>query len=189
MATDADILTAHEAGMFLGAHVETIRRLARRGDIPSFKVGKDWRFSKQALIEWMKSAPVRQNIGTSVLIVDDDEKTCLALSEMVAKFGCQGRWTTSGREGLRMLAADTPDVVLLDLRMPEMSGVEFLGHLRATEQDLPVVVVTGYPQGRLMEQAMKYGPILLLAKPVDRALLERTIRVAVGKSLPRAVGE
>jgi len=47
-----DVLKAREAAGFLKAHVETIRRLARRGEIPAFKVGKDWRFHKEALRRW-----------------------------------------------------------------------------------------------------------------------------------------
>ena len=42
----ADVLDAHEAGWFLGAHIETVRRLARIGKLPAYKMGKDWRFSK-----------------------------------------------------------------------------------------------------------------------------------------------
>ncbi|MBI4776937.1 MAG: helix-turn-helix domain-containing protein [Deltaproteobacteria bacterium] len=47
-----DVLNAKEAADLLRAHVETIRRMARRGDIPAFKMGKDWRFHRQALLRW-----------------------------------------------------------------------------------------------------------------------------------------
>jgi excisionase family DNA binding protein len=49
---NSDVLNAKEAAAFLKAHVETIRRLARRGEIPAFKVGKDWRFHQDALRRW-----------------------------------------------------------------------------------------------------------------------------------------
>jgi len=52
MAIDSEVLTTKETAAFLRAHVETVRRLATRGEIPSFKVGKDWRFRKEALIRW-----------------------------------------------------------------------------------------------------------------------------------------
>lgn len=52
MENDTEVLNAKEAAHFLKAHVETIRRLARRGDIPAFKVGKDWRFYKSELRLW-----------------------------------------------------------------------------------------------------------------------------------------
>jgi two-component system CheB/CheR fusion protein len=53
-----EVLDAHEAATLLSAHVETVRRLARRGDIPSFKVGKDWRFKREALVRWAERQPV-----------------------------------------------------------------------------------------------------------------------------------
>jgi len=52
MENDHDVLNAKEAAALLRAHVETIRRLARRGEIPAFKIGKDWRFYKGALRHW-----------------------------------------------------------------------------------------------------------------------------------------
>jgi len=52
MKKETDVINAREAAVFLKAHVETIRRMARRGEIPAFKVGKDWRFHKNALQTW-----------------------------------------------------------------------------------------------------------------------------------------
>jgi len=52
MGNDTGVLNAKEAAAYLKAHVETIWRLARRGEIPAFKVGKDWRFYKDALRSW-----------------------------------------------------------------------------------------------------------------------------------------
>ena len=53
MAKNDEVLNAKEAGAYLKAHVETIRRLARKGRIPAFKIGKDWRFHKGALLNWV----------------------------------------------------------------------------------------------------------------------------------------
>ncbi len=52
---DNDVLNTKDAATYLGAHIETIRRLARRGEIPAYKIGKDWRFRKKALLEWVES--------------------------------------------------------------------------------------------------------------------------------------
>ncbi len=53
---------------------------------------------------------------------------------------------------------------------------------------LPVVIVTAYPDGDLMQEAMRHGPVMLLAKPVDPAMLERTVRSALGDRLPCRAG-
>ncbi|MBR9979873.1 MAG: helix-turn-helix domain-containing protein [Desulfatitalea sp.] len=54
MENNNEVLNAKEAAIFLKAHVETLRRMARRGEIPAFKVGKDWRFLKKTLWLWMQ---------------------------------------------------------------------------------------------------------------------------------------
>jgi excisionase family DNA binding protein len=54
MKNHTDVLNAKEAAAYLKAHVETIRRMARRVEIPAFKVGKDWRFHRGALLRWIE---------------------------------------------------------------------------------------------------------------------------------------
>ena len=78
------------------------------------------------------------------------------------------------------MARDPPDLVILDLMMAGINGAQFLRELRTTHPSLPVVVVTGYPDSDLMAKAMNYGPLLLLAKPVDTAQLTRTVTAVVG---------
>jgi excisionase family DNA binding protein len=181
MKHDQDVLTAKEAGVFLRAHVETLRRLARRGEIPAFKVGKDWRFRREALVLWADGQSSRGG-AAKVLIVDDELDVCLTLSRMVERAGFRARITTSASDGLDVMSHDTPDLILLDLMMPGMSGPEFLSEIRKIHPDMPVVIVTGYPDSELMQHALRFGPVMLLAKPVARAQLERTLRMALGET-------
>lgn len=171
-----EVLNAEAAAAFLGAHVETLRRLARRGGIPSFKVGKDWRFRKEALLRWSEGQrPIAHT--PQVLIVDDDSRYCRALGRLVKRAGCQPHERTSGAEALKYLAQNTPDLVLLDLVMPKMSGPAFLRLLRETHPDLPVVIVTGYPDSDLLHEAAPFAPLMLLSKPVALQQFEQTLRV------------
>ena len=66
------VLNAREAAEYLGAHVETVRRLARKGEIPAFKVGKDWRFRRRALLRWNDEHHLRTQ-PPCVLVVEDEE--------------------------------------------------------------------------------------------------------------------
>lgn len=183
MTNESDILNAHAAAAFLGAHVQTVRRLARRGELPAFKVGKDWRFRREALLRWADEQ--QRGAGRcSVLIIDDEELVCQTLSRMLARFGCHPSYATSGVEGLRLVAHEAPDLILLDLQMPDMNGPQFLKELRQIHPILPVVIVTGYPDSDLMREATQYAPLMLVAKPVEPELLEHTVRTAVGAKLP-----
>jgi DNA-binding NtrC family response regulator len=119
----------------------------------------------------------------SVLVIDDDEKVCLALSRHVEQMGCRARHATSGARGLELVAEQAPDLVLLDLKMPGMSGPEFLEKLRKDHPALPVVIVTGYPDSDLMHQATRYPPLMLLPKPVKRGHIEGTVRMVLGERM------
>ena len=61
MKSESGVLNAKEAAEYLKAHVETVRRMARRGEIPAFKVGKDWRFQKEALKKWTETQHLSSN--------------------------------------------------------------------------------------------------------------------------------
>jgi len=176
----------HEAAAFLGVHEQTIRRLARRGAIPSFKAGRDWRFRKEALLRW--EARQQDARRCSVLVDDDEPAVRTGLSKVVTRLGCTVRETADGAEGLTLIAREIPDVVLLDLLMPTMNGVEFLAELRKTLPGLPVVIITGYPESDLVARAAPFAPILLLTKPVDPTLLEHTMRSLVADKMVSAAG-
>lgn len=186
MAVEADILNAFDAASFLGVHVETLRKLARRNEVPCFKIGKDWRFRREALVRWADGQrPVRSSgdSHTPVIVIDDEEKVCRATVGALQRFGVSARYATSGREGLELVSEGVPDLIMLDLQMPSMNGPQFLAELRQTHASLPVVIITAYPNSNLMQKAMQYAPVLLLAKPLDRKLLERTVRSLLGEKM------
>ncbi len=141
MRDDSNVMNAREAAAFLGTHVETVRRLARTGCIPCFKVGKDWRFQKDALEHWIQNQRIQCD-GCNVLVIDDEEKFCEAIIRMLDDLGCCSRYALSGALGLEMIDGETPDLVLLDLVMPEMNGAQFLRKLRKKHPHLPVVILT-----------------------------------------------
>ena len=70
MAEETLALTIHEAARFLGAHPQTVRKLAKKGEIPSFKVGREWRFRRDALQRWVDTHHLRSR-GPEVLVVED----------------------------------------------------------------------------------------------------------------------
>jgi DNA-binding NarL/FixJ family response regulator len=84
-------------------------------------------------------------------------------------------------KGLELVAEDAPDLILLDLMMPGITGPKFLQELRVTHPDLLVVIATAYEDGDLMHEAQQFAPLMVLSKPVNQELLERTMRVALRK--------
>ena len=136
MIRDPDTFTISGAAGFLGVHEQTLRKLARRDGIPSFKVGRDWRFRREALIRWADSQRAGRPSGR-VLIVDDDELICRALARIVEGMGCTAVSVNDGRSGLQIASRDAPDLILLDLVMPGMNGPQFLEQLARRSRRCP----------------------------------------------------
>jgi two-component system response regulator (stage 0 sporulation protein F) len=181
--SETEILTTSQAAAFLAVHVQTVRRLARAGRIPCFRVGADWRFRKGALVQWADNRHLEDeehgNGGACmVLIVDADEKVSAALARMAERFGCHTRQALSAEVGLELIAEEAPDLVLLDLKVPGINGLSFLRELRTRYRMLPVAIVTGYPDGELMTEALKTGPLMAVPKPVEPDQLGQVIRMA-----------
>lgn len=177
IATD-DVLNAQEAAKLLGAHVETIRRMARKGKIPAFKVGKDWRFRQSSLLAWSETNPgVRKKI--SMLVVDDDAGVRKLMHRYFDPMGYSVTTVANGVEGLEYLENHAIDLVLLDLKMPVMSGSAFIQKLRETHSDIPVIIVSGFPDGKLMMEASRFGPVMLIQKPIEKKMLFSAVKLAL----------
>ncbi len=115
-----------------------------------------------------------------VMIVDDDDYVREAITEILSRKG----WTVNAfgtAEGaLAALAAGGHDVVLADINMPGLSGMDFLSKAKEVAPGVPVVMVTGFPSIDLAVEAMKIGAVDFLAKPFKTEELEIVIRKAVG---------
>ena len=186
MSEEKLALTIHEAAAFLGVHPQTVRKLARKNDIPSFKVGRSWRFHKDALQQWVDTYYLRSQ-GPRVLIVDD-ELTVRETTRLLLE-GANYRASTAvgGAEALARMADELPDVVLLDLQMPVMNGATVLKRIREMYGNIPVIIVTGYPDSELLAQALEYGSLLVLAKPISRQHLLESIQMVL--RIPKATGK
>ncbi len=172
------VFKAAEAAEYIGAHVETVRRLARRGQIPSFKVGKDWRFNESELQDWQKAQQGSSGI-VHVMAVDDDAGVLTTFRHILDDEKYRLSTFTSGAHALRVMVGDMPDVILLDLKMPGMSGPETLCEIRKLDKTMPVVIITGYPDSDLMLKAMEYSPIMVLHKPVKPKQVIDSVDMAI----------
>ncbi len=173
-----NVLDAQEAAGLLGAHVETLRRLARKGAVPAYKIGKDWRFNRQTLTRWLENQQGRHQ-APLVLVVDDEPGIRTLLTAFMEQDGYRVAAAADGQQALAAAQRSLPDVVLLDLMLPDMHGVAVLKALRNLKADMPVIMVTGYPDSRLIAEALHYPPVTLLPKPVACDILLKTVRMVL----------
>ena len=114
-----------------------------------------------------------------VLVVDDETDLAESCAYFLDRAGYQAECAASAPEAMRMLAERAFGVVISDVRMPRMSGMELLAAIRERDPDIEVLLITGYPDLQMAVSAIKQGAFDYLAKPYDeRDLLER-----VGKAM------
>jgi DNA-binding NtrC family response regulator len=102
-----------------------------------------------------------------ILVVDDEASQRELLGGFAARLGYRVCEAASGEEALPAIGAESPDLVLLDVRLPGISGIETLNRIRESSPDLPVLLITAFADLRQAVAAMKGGAVDYLAKPVD----------------------
>jgi len=117
----------------------------------------------------------------SILIIDDEVELCQNLSEML-KEGEEGYGVSianSGKKGLAKIKEEVPDLVLLDIKMPEMDGIETLEKIKAIDKDILVIMLTAYQTVETAVKAMKLGAYDYISKPFNYEELKIIIKRAL----------
>ncbi len=111
----------------------------------------------------------------SMLIVEDDEVMRLTLKEYFGQKGCVVYAAAEGGVALEILEKKLVDIVLLDLNLPDGSGLEFLQRMKAEDEELIVLIMTAYPDVRNAVRAMKEGAFDYIIKPFDLDEMDLTL--------------
>jgi CheY-like chemotaxis protein len=128
-----------------------------------------------------RAQPVPANPRTEpgrVLIVDDEEEFRAVLEEFVRKQGYRARTAANGRDGLRLIREDPPDVMLLDIHMPGLSGLDALNAIREASPNVKVIMVSGTTDFELAKETLARGAFDFVPKPPDWNLLGRSLETA-----------
>src|SRR5947207_714864 len=115
----------------------------------------------------------------TVFIVDDDSAVCRSTLTLLAAHGLESRCFGSADEFLARFDRGQPGCVLLDLRLPGMTGEELLRALRKARAEIPVIIITGHGEVPVAVRTMKLGLVDFLQKPVDHEALIATVREAL----------
>ncbi len=116
----------------------------------------------------------------SVLVVDDNAQNLELLQAYLEDLGCPVRTARDGIEALEAIEAEQPDIVLLDVMMPRMSGFQACQKIKANPRtrDIPVIMVTALNEVGDAERAVECGADDFLTKPVNRVELLTRIRAS-----------
>ncbi|HEY9074774.1 MAG TPA: sigma-54 dependent transcriptional regulator [Desulfobaccales bacterium] len=119
--------------------------------------------------------------GGRVLIVDDDRDIGLLLSALMTKERLACQVAHDGETALKLVPEGRPDLLLVDVKMPGIDGMEVLKRVREMDPSLPVVLITAYAEIPASVAAMRAGAFDYLAKPFDHSEVIRVVRAALGE--------
>ena len=116
-----------------------------------------------------------------ILVIDDEDSMCNFMEIMLAKEGYQVDTTTSGHEGVSLLKQQNYDLVIADLMMPEISGLEVLTEIKSFKQDQEVIVMTAFASVDTAIEAMKQGAADYVTKPFKVDEIKLTIEKSINR--------
>jgi len=112
-----------------------------------------------------------------ILVVDDEPEVCSMLKKFLTKKGHEVYAALNGEEALSVVKQERPHIVLLDIRMPKMDGMECLRHIKEIDKEAGVIMITAVKQEDIGREAMKLGAFDYITKPLSLQYLEDCLMV------------
>ena len=116
-----------------------------------------------------------------ILLADDDPDSLEGMRSLLVAWGYEVETAEDGRAALDKVGVIHPSMVITDVRMPEMNGLELLEAVRRDEPDIPVIVLTAHGSNDTRRRAVEHGAFAYLPKPVDVARLKTLLASALGQ--------
>src|SRR5581483_8821775 len=117
--------------------------------------------------------------GETLLLIDDDPAIQEVLADRLESLGYQVLAAANGQEGLALLEKEGPQLILLDIELPDMNGLEVLKEMRQREAEITVVIITAHGTVERAVQAMKEGAYDFITKPFEPAHIALTVQRAL----------
>jgi CheY-like chemotaxis protein len=110
-----------------------------------------------------------------ILVVDDEPDAVELLQEFLVGKGYEVLTASDGPEALRKVTEERPHLILLDVRMPDMNGLEVLRRVREIDKEVGIIMVTAVNEEETGRQALQMGAFEYITKPIDFEYLERSV--------------
>jgi two-component system response regulator HydG len=114
----------------------------------------------------------------TILVVDDDAESRAAMLKVLESVGYKTMEADNGQQGLDLILQESVDLLVTDLRLPVMDGVELLKRTKAADQEIEVILITGHGTVEVAVEAIKEGAYDFITKPVKKAQLLHAVEKA-----------
>jgi two-component system response regulator AtoC len=114
-----------------------------------------------------------------ILIIDDDDSILLLLKKLIEDFECEILIAENGRDGIRLTEQEHPDVIITDLAMPEVSGLDILKRAKEIDENIPVIIVTAHDEMTPTITAIQLGAFDYISKPIDQERFKLLVKRAL----------
>ena len=169
-----ELMTVKETSQYLRIPLPTVYYLVQRGQLPAVQIGGRWRIKRSLLDrDVLKSEGAGQ---PTVLVVDDDAQLQTVFKQFLKKAGFGRIVVGTGAEAISCVERQRFDLVFLDLQLPDISGDEVYRRIKEMQPDLPVVIITGYPDSEMMSRILRNGAVMIIQKPIDFSQLNSTVK-------------
>jgi DNA-binding NtrC family response regulator len=113
--------------------------------------------------------------ATKILVVDDDEKILFAFHKVLEREGCTSIVAKNGAEALVKLVAEQPQLIFLDILLPDFDGLEVLRQIKQQSQSTPVILITAHGTLQTKAEAAQLGAFDYLTKPLSVATVREVM--------------
>jgi excisionase family DNA binding protein len=149
-----ELMTVKETAEYLRIPLPTVYYLVQRGQLPAVQIGGRWRIKRSLL----------------------DRDVQALFKQFLKKAGFGRLVVGSGAEAITMARKQKFDFVFLDLKLPDIPGDEVYTQLKEIYPDLPIVVITGYPDSEILSRILTHGPVTVIKKPIEYEQLNRAVK-------------
>jgi FixJ family two-component response regulator len=122
---------------------------------------------------------MKDGVRILIAVVDDEPSVRSSLARLLRSAEYEAATYPSGEDFLQSLDRESPDCLILDLRMPGLSGFDVLARLAISGRHVPVIVLTSFPSAEVRRRALREGVTAFLEKPVERRTLFDAIDMAI----------
>jgi CheY-like chemotaxis protein len=187
---DASLGVARQLGIESVAEVKEIHQTAVRAALlpvsqsiaPFGRMGAELQRVLEPHVDSARAlGELAKKVKLTVLVVDDDDFMCALLARMLAGAGYETMVAHSGAEVFAALRVVRPDLIVIDVLMPGMNGIDITRRLKATPalSEIPLIIVTGNSESATVKASLKAGAIDFVVKPVEREMFLRKVAHAL----------